>query len=929
MRKYILFIFMLIFSANAAWATHLKGGEITVRRISDKTLTYEFTLTTYTENNRANQDQVEVNFCFGDGSTIIKAKRCCGTPIDIGNGTLKNLYKVEYTYPAPALFYKVSVAIPNRNDGVRNITRSVEVPFYVETIFSINSGLGQNSTPLLLNPAVDLTAVVGQPFIHNPNAVDAEGDSLAYRLSVSRTGDSETCNPTSRGITAPNFKQPNEVAATASSFTINARNGDLIWDAPQELGLYNCAFIIEEWRNGVKISETVRDMQIEVKDVDNKAPKITIPPDVCIQAGTLINESITAIDVPSKTGRLDPLTIISTGNVYAIDTVYAVKQPYATFASIAKQNSPAKGTFRWQTACQHIRKETYDILFKVEDNPPFSVGNGVKLVDSKLWKIQIIAPAPKGLKLTLKETNAVLTWDTFNCALSGAKTIIYRKTGACDAVVNSACSTGMTAKGFVKIGEVGIDITTFTDKNGGEGLLKNTNYSYVLVVEFQNAKGLVNYSPMSESVCALIPSTAPLMTQVSVLKTDVSKGEIQVRWTKPLKLDTVTYKSPYQYRLKRAEGQAGSQFIEVGVTADTVIIDKALNTLEKGYRYQVDFYYSANGIFKLLDSPSPASSVRLQAQAAVKSIKLAWTAFVPWSNDFQVHRVYRETYPGSGKFNQISDVSVAGPSTFQFTDVGTDFISADGKLDMSLSADSTYCYYIQTVGSYGDVLPGVRIENASQRICVKPLAQLLIPCAPVLQVSVPDCGVQTSNCESLTVSNILSWKPVVSGTCDPSIDKYRIYGAKSSTGTFTKLVETESLDYVDKNLLSHIACYYVIAVNQNGIDSPKSNVVCVDNCPAFDLPNLFSPNGDGKNDVFQAMYCPRFVKQIQAKIVDRYGALVYEYSGDLNGFGWNGRSTSGQALSAGTYFYTVDVEFDVLDVNKSSKQLKGWLELVK
>jgi gliding motility-associated-like protein len=928
MRKYILIIFLVVFSGVAAWATHLKGGEITVRRISDKTLTYEFTLTTYTENNRANQDQLDVNFCFGDGSAIIKAKRCCGTPVDIGNGTLKNLYKVEYTYPAPALFYKVSVAIPNRNDGVRNMTRSVEVPFYVETIFSINSGLGQNSTPLLLNPAVDLTAVVGQPFIHNPNAVDAEGDSLAYRLSVSRTGDSETCNPTSRGITAPNFRQPNEVSPLPSSFTINALTGDLIWDSPQELGLYNCAFIIEEWRNGVKISETVRDMQIEVKDVDNKAPKLTVPPDVCVQAGALINESITATDVPSKTGRIDPLTIYSFGNVYAMDTVYAVKQPYATFASIAKQNSPAKATFRWQTACQHIRKETYDILFKVEDNPPITVGNGVKLVDSKLWKIQVIAPAPKGVKVSLQATNAVVTWNPFTCALTGAKTIIYRRTGACSPVVNSACSTGMTATGFVKIGEVGIDVTTFTDKNGGEGLMKNTNYSYVLLVEFQNSKGLVNYSPMSEAVCAFIPSTAPLMTQATVLKTDVNAGEIQVRWTKPLKLDTSVFKAPYQYRLKRAEGQTGTQFAEVGTTSDTTFVDKALNTKDKAYRYSVDFYYTANGNLKLLDSPSPASSVRLEAQAAVKSVKLTWTAFVPWSNDFQVHRIYRETYSGSGKYNQISDVSVAGPGTFQYTDTGTDFIPADGKRDVAISADSTYCYYVQTVGRYGEGLPAMRIENASQKICMKPLAQLLPPCAPILQISIPDCGVKTTNCESLTVSNILSWKAVVSGTCDPYIEKYLIYGAKSATSPFVKLAETQTLGYIDKNLVSHIACYYVVAVNQFGLESPKSNVVCADNCPSFDLPNLFSPNGDGKNDVFQAMYCPRFVKQVNAKIVDRYGALVYEYSGDIAGFGWNGKSRSGQMMAAGTYFYTVDVVFDVLDSANATKQLKGWLELV-
>ena len=40
---YFLVFFLGCFSSRA---THLKGGEITVKRVSDKTLTYEFTLTT-------------------------------------------------------------------------------------------------------------------------------------------------------------------------------------------------------------------------------------------------------------------------------------------------------------------------------------------------------------------------------------------------------------------------------------------------------------------------------------------------------------------------------------------------------------------------------------------------------------------------------------------------------------------------------------------------------------------------------------------------------------------------------------------------------------------------------------------------------------------------------------------------------------------
>jgi hypothetical protein len=42
---------------------------------------------------------------------------------DIGNGTMKGIYKVTYTYAAPSI-YKVNVGIENRNANVRNIPNS-------------------------------------------------------------------------------------------------------------------------------------------------------------------------------------------------------------------------------------------------------------------------------------------------------------------------------------------------------------------------------------------------------------------------------------------------------------------------------------------------------------------------------------------------------------------------------------------------------------------------------------------------------------------------------------------------------------------------------------------------------------------------------------------------------------------------------------
>ncbi len=91
LRRLSLFFLFLFALSFAAQATHFKGGEITVKRISDKTLTFEFTLTTFTENNRANVEQNAVNFCFGDGSSVLSAKRSPGFPINLGNGKLKNV----------------------------------------------------------------------------------------------------------------------------------------------------------------------------------------------------------------------------------------------------------------------------------------------------------------------------------------------------------------------------------------------------------------------------------------------------------------------------------------------------------------------------------------------------------------------------------------------------------------------------------------------------------------------------------------------------------------------------------------------------------------------------------------------------------------------------------------------------------------------
>ncbi len=97
----------------------------------------------------------------------------------------------------------------------------------------------------------------------------------------------------------------------------------------------------------------------------------------------------------------------------------------------------------------------------------------------------------------------------------------------------------------------------------------------------------------------------------------------------------------------------------------------------------------------------------------------------------------------------------------------------------------------------------------------------------------------------------------------------------------------------------------------------------IENCPPF-IPDGFSPNNDGVNDVFEISGLYDIFENFNLKIYTRYGNLIYE--GNNNIPPWDGTSTqgltnTGKNLPTGTYYY-------ILNLNDPSYQLiKGWVYL--
>jgi gliding motility-associated-like protein len=186
-------------------------------------------------------------------------------------------------------------------------------------------------------------------------------------------------------------------------------------------------------------------------------------------------------------------------------------------------------------------------------------------------------------------------------------------------------------------------------------------------------------------------------------------------------------------------------------------------------------------------------------------------------------------------------------------------------------------------------------------------------------------------CRQTSFSNNLTWtnpaRDSRNQNCDPNLVSYNIYYGRYEASPLVRVGSSTSPSFRHESLTTVAGCYYVTAVNRRGSESLPSNKVCGDVCPQFLLPNVFTPNGDGKNEVFTPTGCSLFVASVETVIYNRYGGKVYETRDPL--INWDGRSSSGQVLPSALYYYEVRVVLAGLDPNAPPLILKGWVQLFR
>ncbi len=752
---FFLVLFLPCFASNKAWATHERAGYIIWKHVDrpGHPWSYQVTVVTFTKESSYLADRKFLTVCWGDGT-------CDSIPrvneyIYPGNDDIKeNWYTspIPHSYAGPAP-YQISMTDPNRIASIINIDEggSVNVPLCLIDTMNIlpPSNFGYDNSPVVLNPPIQY-ADQFETFIYNPSCYDPDGDSLSYQLIIPRQ--SPQAEPFGD---VPLYEWPTQIdPGPKNKESLDPVTGTYTWATPQACGIYNIAILVSEWRkyNGryYKNGSIDIDMQIIVSCSYDNPPYIYPVKDTCIIAGQPLDVHVVATDPDSA----QSVYLSATG------TPFEVTNPAKFDTSSDRDKTTgidtAKGQFTWTTSCDDIRVQPYTVVFNAMDNYITPLNYNLT------WNITVVAPPPDSLKDTATGNSIVLSWKSpYSCATATTFLgfTVWRKTG-CENVLPDTCDPTSVLTGYTELTPNPIRQYSYIDNS----VLQGIDYSYLMLAEFGDStySGYVYnevFGLSSAEVCTHLKKDVPVITNVSVVNTNISKGIMYVAWSKPSSdtsvLDTLEFPGPYSYNFYRYRGFNGSppvKFLGSYTTPyftqlnDTSFIDDSLDTKDSAYSYIVKFYYKSDS---LMGTTNLASSIYLTLVGNNHRVALTWNENVPWTNDsFQIYRQ-----------NHI---------TKAFDYIAT--TTAQTYTDKGLENDTTYCYYVESYGHYS--IEGITnpIVDSSQINCTVPV-DTTRPCAPTLAVN-NDCN---SNNNFGNFINQLQWTLNPTACANSSILKFYIY----------------------------------------------------------------------------------------------------------------------------------------------------------
>jgi len=370
MKKYLYIIVLLITSAipnTYSYANNAAGGELICEWISDST--YRFYLKYYRVCNAASEPAT-VPLCLQDpcntsaitttmtkfsGPTKLSSgctayKTTCDSPASNISGFTTTIYTATVTLATRCNQWRAFTTISGRAI-TNNIQNAQTTPMYLEYKFNNTGSYQGNSSPYFsISPF--LIASLNTSTTYNNGAIDPNGDSLVTQLIAPQTAASG-CSSTPSNVSfisaVPNINIPSNPFPTNYTFTLFPPTGQMSF-VSVATGLSNVAIRVNEYRNGILIGSTIREMII------NTISNTVTPPDLYLYKDCNTANPPVAGGFSSGTtyGCVNqPLSFCfdikntDTNNVYYLSDNHSLIMPGAAITYTNQGNDSVRATFTW------------------------------------------------------------------------------------------------------------------------------------------------------------------------------------------------------------------------------------------------------------------------------------------------------------------------------------------------------------------------------------------------------------------------------------------------------------------------------------------------------------------------------------------------------------------------------------------------------
>jgi gliding motility-associated-like protein len=915
MKQFLLLILVTALCSVSAYAKHIIGGEIFYTKIAG-TNNYKVTLKVYRDCSCtacADFDAPADFAVFNASGTTVKTFSVFNfvkSPVSLNSNSCalntgtacveQGVYDTTITLPPLVGGYDITYQRCCRNGTITNLSSPSSEGATFTTHIPGSDVVTHNSSPRFTNlPPVFLCFTQNINF--DNSATDPDGDLLVYELCTPNTGGDQTNpKPTSAQETAPPYtpvvfsppySSTNPMPANPA-IAINSNTG-LITGIPNVAGLFVFAVCVKEYRNGVLLNTTSRDYQFKVLDCG--LPNAVISSTTPVINNTLSNGTKVVCNGFNITfnGQQD------VGSNYSWDfgvpivttDVSAAQNPAYTFPDTGVYIIRLITTKNANATCSDTAFDTIKIQRNFKpDLTYFPTGDQCLLNNSFNYKI-IGAFDP---------AEAVFTWDFLNAASNNTLTgetqtnVHFNTSGYFQVKVNGKqgdCKWSSTLP--TRVWAPRIDPSPFVAPLPCTGL---THPYKVSGQEFTNIKwdfGVpsittdvatgtnVNYTYLDTGAYTITAVANLIITNATPTITCRDTAIFQVRVTNPITL---------------AVSDSGKY-----CTDDGLLQFKATGTNLTGATY----------LWNIPQHPTPIGPA-----AIISNVQF------PTAGDYFIDlKAYNygcaaqtnttlHMYPNPKINYTASPLKGCQPLEVAFTPT----ITAEGTVNynwiMGNAQNTTYnlANPIHTYKDTGTFYTTVMMNTLTG--CIDTAYDTLNK--PIIVLPRPTA--------KFTVDSLVKdffYDPFIKVTNKVTSPYTNLYYSWGDVHPYTYLAN-DTHYYAQPG--NYIITQYV--VNALGCSNTTSQEISIDASFQFYVPNAFTPDHDGLNDVFTAKTSG--LKEYKLNIYDRWGERVF-ISNDIKN-GWNGRKhNSGDLLPVGVYIWHIQVR----DRLSTKRTYTGTVTLVK